>query len=80
MDEEGLDRRLHWGQWAITGIVIATAWCVRLEFTVASLKAEMENQKANRDKSIALIWERFGSDHDLLIRHDEDLKRNEHHQ
>lgn len=74
MDEEGLDRRLHWGQWAITGIIIATAWCVRLEFTVAGLKADFEAQKQARDKTIEAIWNRFGSDHDQLTKNTMDIE------
>lgn len=66
LDEEKLDRRAHWAQWAITGIVLATGWCVRLEFTVAALKTEMEQQKAARDQSISAIWNRFGADHDQV--------------
>ena len=71
MDEEQLDRRAHWVQWLITGIVVATIWCVRLEFTVAGLKSDMEQQKAARDSSIAQIWQRFGTDHDMLTRLDQ---------
>ena len=67
MDEESLDRRAHWVQWAITGIVIATAWCVRLEFTVSGLKADMANQKNSRDEMISQLWNKWGADHDRLV-------------
>ena len=67
MDEESIDRRAHWVQLAITGIVIATIWCVRLEFTVSGLKTDMENQKKNRDEMISKIWDKIGSDHDRII-------------
>lgn len=73
LDEEKIDRRAHWAQWAITGIVIATGWCCRLEFTVAQLKADMEIQKNSRDQMISRIWDRMGADHDMLLRHDQEL-------
>ena len=81
MNEEKIDRRVHWAQWAITGIVIATGWCVRLEFTVANLKSEFENQKGIRDQSISQIWNRFGADHDVLTRvtNDVDWMKRERH-
>lgn len=67
MDEESIDRRAHWVQWAITGIIIATAWCVRLEFTVSGLKSDMESQKKNRDEMISQLWNKLGADHDKGI-------------
>jgi hypothetical protein len=81
VDEEQIDRRAHWVQWAITGIVIATAWCVRLEFTVAGLKSDMETQKKMRDESISQIWNRFGADHDQMTRTAKDVEWliREHH-
>lgn len=74
MNEEKLDRRAHWVQWVATGIIIATGWCCRLEFTVSQLKTDMELQKSNRDQMISRIWDKMGTDHDMLIRHDEKLK------
>lgn len=74
MDEEQIDRRAHWVQWIVAGIIGATVWCVRLEFTIAELKTDMENQKKSRDESIAMIWNRFGSDHDQLTRAAKDIE------
>lgn len=51
MKEEQIDRRAHWAQIAITGIVIATIWCVRLEFTVQELKKDAEEREANVQKN-----------------------------
>ena len=68
MDEEKIDRRVHMVYWIVAGIVLATSWCVRLEFTVAGLKSDMENQKKARDESIAQLWNRFGADHDEITK------------
>jgi hypothetical protein len=74
VNEEKIERRFHWAQWVITGIIIATGWCVRLEFTVSNLKADMENQKHNRDQMISRIWDRMGEDHDALTRQGMDIQ------
>ena len=74
LDEEKIDRRAHWVQWAITGIIIATAWCVRLEFTVSNLKSDMETQKRTRDEMISKIWDKIGSDHDAVVRNSTDIE------
>jgi hypothetical protein len=68
MDEEKIDRRVHMVYWIVAGIVLATSWCVRLEFTVAGLKSDMEQQKRTRDESISQIWNRFGMDHDSITK------------
>ena len=68
MEEEKIERRIQWAYWAFCGIVAAVVWCCKLEFTVSGLKADMEQQKKNRDEGIAQIWNRFGSDHDALTR------------
>jgi hypothetical protein len=57
LDEEKVDRRLHWTQAIIIGIVSATIWCVKLEMTTSALKAQ-----------VAQVWEAFGKDHDTLTR------------
>lgn len=77
MDEQKIDRRAHWAQLAITGVILATGWCVRLEFTVSSLQKSMEEQKKSRDSEMAQLWNRFGSDHDMLTRLDQKVKDNE---
>ena len=46
-NEEKVDRRAHWIQIIVTGIVLATLWCARLEYTVQDLKKDSENREAN---------------------------------
>lgn len=66
INEEKLDRRAHWIQWLVTAVIIATGWCVRLEFTVNQLKTDIESQHKDRDKTIASLWSKFGEDHDQV--------------
>lgn len=66
MNEATLDRRAHWIQIVITGIVLATGWCMKLEITVSSLKAEadkradaIENNRKNRDADLLKMENRI---------------------
>jgi hypothetical protein len=74
MNAEGLERRVEWGQRLAWLLVAATAWCVRLEFTVRELKTEMETLHAKRDEVIKTMWEKMGSDHDRLIGAEKDIE------
>jgi len=74
VNEEKLDRRAHWVVWAVSGIILATGWCIRLEFTVSALKAQIDEQIKNRDTQISNIWTRFGQDHDEITRNGKDIE------
>ena len=81
MDEEQIDRRAHWVQLVIGGIIAATIWCVKLEMTTSSLKSDMEIQKSKRDEMIARIVDKISQDHDQIIRDEKDIAwlKNERH-
>lgn len=51
MNEEKIDRRAHWAQIVVAGIVAVTVWCVRLEFTVAELKKDADTRELNVERN-----------------------------
>lgn len=72
--EERIERRIHWIQIVAGGIIAATVWCAKIQFELVGIEKDMELQKSNRDQMISRIWDKIGTDHDMLIRHDEKLK------
>lgn len=74
MTEDKIDRRAHWAQIVATGIIIATAWCVKLEMTTSGLKSDMEIQKARRDEMLARMAEKINQDHDRTILNERDIQ------
>jgi hypothetical protein len=67
-DEEQIDRRAHWAQWALAGIVAATAWCVKLEMN-SSNQAEDAKQYKRDMKATLKEQDNKGDDleHRLII-------------
>lgn len=66
MDERSLDRRFDWGSKIVWAVIIATAWCVKLEFTVSELKKDADQREArvdtnreNRNKDLLQMTERI---------------------
>ena len=49
MDEESLDRRAHWVQWILGGLIAATVFCVTLKLTVADLAQRVKEQDNSID-------------------------------
>ena len=74
MDEEKLDRRAHWIQVALMGLIAATVWVCKIQFELAGVEKDMENQKAKRDQSVQEIRDRINSDHDLNIAEQKDIE------
>ena len=74
MDEEKIDRRIHWAYWLVAGVVVATTWCVKMQFELAGMKSEFETQKMRRDDAMSKIWEKIGTDHDTLTKAVKDIE------
>ena len=47
---------------------------LQMRMTVEELKTDIEIQRSKRDELMTRMNEKINADHDLLIRHDEDLR------
>ena len=63
IDEEQLDRRVHWVQGLIVLLVGATVWCVKLEMNNAALQNEFTQYK--RDMKAQL--RQMDEEHDMTM-------------
>jgi hypothetical protein len=73
MKEEQVDRRAHWVQIAITGIVLATGWCVKLEMNLSKITDDFVQYKKDM-KSTSKEFDNKLYDHNDRLIHLEDWR------
>jgi hypothetical protein len=52
LSEEKIDRRAHWIQLLVTGLVAATVWCVKLEMNLSQLETDFKQYKRDMKDTV----------------------------
>lgn len=73
MNEDKIDRRAHWVQALVTGLILATAWCVKLQMNVAQLETDFKDYKKEQKQNIKGFDDRL-DDHNNRLIHLEDWR------
>ena len=73
MKEEQIDRRAHWIQALVTGIIVATVFCVKLQMGLTQLEQDFKDYKKEMKATIKEFDNR-GDDLDRRVTHLEDWR------
>ena len=68
MDEEKLDRRMHWAYAVIAAIVALTTWMVKIQMTQNQQAIDIQNHVNVRDMQMGKVWDKIGTDHDRITK------------
>ena len=67
MNEDKLERRAHWFQLLVTGLVAATVFCVKLQMNLAQLEQDFKEYKLEMKHTMKNYDERLDDLHDCFI-------------